>query len=108
VQRLMNELKPLGCMLSISNFDSERRSLQLLEHIGAAYVKILPQLTADLNSNTISQNVIRKIVDVADTKNVAVIADEVTDTSSLAIIWQCGVKLIAGAFLKDDSQAAAQ
>jgi len=37
-----------------------------------------------------------------------VIADEVADTSSLAVLWQCGIKLIAGAFLKESSQVIAQ
>jgi EAL domain-containing protein (putative c-di-GMP-specific phosphodiesterase class I) len=108
VQRLMDELGPLGCKLSISNFDGERRSLQLLDHLGASYVKIRPDLTEDLTQNSTSQNVVRKIVDICDDKNAAVIADEVTDTSSLAIIWQCGVKLIAGAFLKENAQVVAQ
>ena len=35
-------------------------------------------------------------------------ADEVADTSSLAVLWQCGVKLIAGAFLSESSQVLAQ
>jgi len=104
VQRLMQELGPLGCHLSISGFDAERRTRQLLEHVGASYVKIHPSLTRNLVGNSASHEVIRNIVDAAESHGVAVIADEVGDTSSLAILWQCGVKLIAGAFLKEKSQ----
>ena len=49
-----------------------------------------------------------KIVDAADLHGASVIADEVEDTSSLAVLWQCGVKLISGAFLKESSQVIAQ
>ncbi len=108
VQRLMHELDPLGCKLSISGFDAERRTRQLLEHLGASYVKIHPSLTENLTGNSTNHDVIRSIVDAADAHDVCVIADEVSDTSSLAILWQCGVKLIAGAFLKEKSLVVGQ
>ncbi len=107
-QRLMKELKPLGCQLAISLFDSDRRCRQLLEHLDVSYVKLLPALTEDLTSSTKNQEAVRKIVAAADPHDIAVIADEVADTSSLAVLWQCGVKLIAGAFLRESSQVIAQ
>ena len=107
-QRLMKELKPLGCQLSISHFDAERRCRQLLEHLDVSYVKLLPALTENLTSNSKNQDAIRKIVDAANPAGVSVIADEVADTSSLAVLWQCGIKLISGAFLKEPSQVIAQ
>jgi len=107
-QRLMKELKPLGCRLSVCMFDDERRSLQLLEHLDLSFVKLQPALTRDLTASSNNQELIRKIVEAAEPNDVTVIADEVADTSSLAVLWQCGVKLIAGAILKDSSQVQAQ
>jgi len=107
-QRLMKELKPLGCHLAVSQFDSERRSRQLLEHLDISYIKLSPELTTELTANTKNQEAIRKIVEAAEPHEVLVIADEVADTSSLAVLWQCGVKLIAGAFLRESSQVLAQ
>ena len=46
-QRLMKELKPLGCQLSVSQFNGERRTLQLLEHLDASFVKLDKVLTQD-------------------------------------------------------------
>jgi diguanylate cyclase (GGDEF)-like protein len=107
-QRLMKELKPLGCQLAISRFDTERRTGQLLEHLEVSYVKLHPNLTKNLTADSKNQEAIRKIVDAADLHGASVIADEVADTSSLAVLWQCGVKLISGAFLKESSQVIAQ
>ena len=107
-QRLAKELKPLGCHLSISMFDAERRTCQLLEHLDATYVKLHPALTEELTANTSKQEAIRSVVEAAEAHGVAVIADEVADTSSLAVLWQCGVKLIAGAFLRESTQVLAQ
>jgi len=108
VQRLMKELKPLGCQLAISHFDTERRTGQLLEHLEVSYVRLHPKLTENLTANSQNQESIRKIVDAAELHGASVIADEVADTSSLAVLWQCGVKLISGSFLKDSSQVIAQ
>ena len=107
-QRLIKELKPLGCRLSVSMFDAERRTCQLLEHLDASFVKLHPSLTEDLTANAKNQEAIRKIVEAAEAHGVAVIADDVVDTSSLAVLWQCGVKLIAGAFLRESTQVLAQ
>jgi EAL domain-containing protein (putative c-di-GMP-specific phosphodiesterase class I) len=73
-----------------------------------SFIKILPELTQDLTANTRHQEAVRQIVEAAEPCEVAVIADEVADTSSLAVLWQCGVKLIAGAFLRESSQVLAQ
>lgn len=108
VQRLMQELKPHGCLLSVSGFNGDRRCNQLLEHLEVSYLKLQPALTENLIGNSSIQATIRSIVELADQNKVTVIADEVADTSSLAILWQCGIKLIAGAFLKENSQVVAQ
>ncbi len=108
VQRLMQELQPHGCLLSVSGFNGDRRCNQLLEHLEVSYLKLQPALTVSLIGNSSNQEVIRGIVELADQNKVTVIADEVADTSSLAILWQCGIKLIAGAFLKESSQVVAQ
>lgn len=107
-QRLMNELAPLGCKLSISGFDTERRTHALLEHLGASYIKIHRSLTENLTGNSVNQEAIRKIIEAAEAKGVCVIADEVSDTSSLAILWQCGIKLITGPFHKEKSQVVGE
>ena len=104
----MQELAPLGCRLSISGFGTERRHRQVLEHLEAHYVKLHPSLTANLSGNSTGQDAIRAVVDMAEASKAAVIADEVADTPSLATLWQCGVKLIAGAFLKESSQVVGQ
>lgn len=108
VQRLMQELQPKGCLLSISSFNGDRRCSQLLEHLGVSYLKLQASLTESLVGNTSNQETIRGIVELAERSKATVIADEVADTSSLAILWQCGIKLIAGAFLKGSSQVVGQ
>ena len=93
---------------SVSRLLDVTKTLQLLDHLDVSYIKLHPSLTEDLTSNTKNQEAIRKIVESADPKGISVMADEVADTSSLAVLWQCGVKLIAGAFLNESTQVLAQ
>ena len=81
---------------------------QVLEHIDVSYVKMRPELTFELTANAKLQESITQIVEAAEPRGVAVIADEVQDTSSLAVLWQCGIKLIAGSFVKESTQVVAQ
>ena len=104
----MRELKPLGCQLAISHFDTERRTRQILEHLEVSYLKLHPELMENLTTNSKNQASIRKIVDAAERHGACVIAEEVADTSSLAVLWQCGVKLVSGAFLNESTQVIAQ
>ncbi len=61
-----------------------------------------------MQGNSKAQESIRQIVEEAGERDAIVIADEISDTSNLAILWQCGVKMIAGAFLKETSQVVGQ
>ena len=108
MQRLVKELESLGCVLSISDFNAERRTCQLLEHIGVSYIKMRPELTFELTANAKLQESIAQIVEAAEPHGIAVIADEVQDTSSLAVLWQSGIKLIAGSFVRESTQVVAQ
>jgi diguanylate cyclase (GGDEF)-like protein len=108
MQRLVKELESLGCGLSISDFNAERRTCQLLEHIGVSYIKMRPELTFELTANAKLQESIAQIVEAAEPHGIAVIADEVQDTSSLAVLWQSGIKLIAGSFVRESTQVVAQ
>lgn len=107
-QRLLNELQPLGCRLAVSEFGGERRCRQLLEHLDLAYVKLSPALTEKLTSKTGNQETIGKLAEAANQHGVEVIAGEVADTASLAVLWQCGVKLVEGSFLRESTQVLAQ
>ena len=108
VQQLIRELKSAGCRFSISEFGSEQRTLTLLEHLDTDFIRLQSNLTDNLTGDSAKQDQIRRVVDAAEPGGATIIAGEVADTSSLAVLWQCGVKLIAGAFLKEPSQVVGQ
>jgi len=107
-QRIIDELRELGCGVVLSEFDNDRRTLQLLEHLSVNMVKLRPGLAHGLSSNRANQDIIRSVVRAIEAHDIIIIADEVQDAADLAVLWQCGVKLVTGDFLNEAPQVVGQ
>ena len=107
-RRLIDELKEMGCEIVLTDFNNELRTVQLLEHLPVDMVKLSHGLAQGLSSNVPNQEVIRAVVRSVEPYNIRVIADEVRDATDLAVLWQCGVKLVTGDFLNEAPQVVGQ
>ncbi len=107
-RRVIDELQGLGCSFVLSEFDNDRRTIQLLEHLPVNMVKLRPGLAQGLSSNTSNQEIIRAVVRAVEPYDIIIVADEVRDASDLAVLWQCGVKLVTGDFLNEAPQVVGQ
>jgi diguanylate cyclase (GGDEF)-like protein len=107
-RRIIDELQLLGCNFVLSEFDNDRQTLQLLEHLPVKMIKLRPGLAKGLSANTSNQEIIRAVVRAVESRNITIIADEVQDASDLAALWQCGVKLVTGDFLNEAPQVVGQ
>jgi EAL domain-containing protein (putative c-di-GMP-specific phosphodiesterase class I) len=104
----VDELQLLGCSFVLSEFDNDRHTIQLLDHLPIKMVKLRPGLARGLSSNTANQEIIRAVVRAVEAHEITIIADEVQDASDLAVLWQCGVKLVTGDFLNEAPQVVGQ
>jgi len=107
-QRVIDELRNMGCGVVLSEFDNERRTLQLLEYLSVNMVKLRPGLAEGLSDNPVNRKIIRAVVNSTKPRNIIIITDEVKDASDLAVLWQCGVKLVTGDFLNEAPQVVGQ
>ena len=107
-RRVVDELQHLGCNFVLSEFDNDRRTVQLLDHLPINMIKLRPGLAKGLSSSTTNQEIIRAVVKSVETRNITIVADEVQDASDLAVLWQCGVKLVTGDFLNEAPQVVGQ
>ena len=94
--------------LSLSTFDDQRKICALLDHLEISMLKLRSGLTDGLTNNTAHQAIVAEVVRAADRKQVSVIADGIKDAADLAVLWQCGVKLVAVDFLKESPQVVGQ
>jgi len=107
-QRIVEGLQPLGCNFVLSDFDNDRQTIQLLEHLPINMIKLRPGLAQGLSSNTANQEIIRAVVRAVEGHDITIVADEVRDASDLAVLWQCGVRLVTGDFLNEAPQVVGQ
>ncbi len=107
-RRIIDELQNLGCGFVLSEFDNDHRSIQLLEHLPVNMIKLRPALGQGLSTNMTNQEAIRAVVRAVEPYDITLIADEVQDASDLAVLWQCGVKLVTGDFLNEAPQVIEQ
>ncbi len=106
--RLIDEMLTLGCSFVLSEFDNDRRTIQLLEYLPVSMVKLRPGLALGLSSSGANKEIVQSVVRAIESYKITVIADEVQDAADLAALWQCGVKLVMGDFLNEASQVAGQ
>ncbi len=107
-RRLIDELQEIGCGVVLSEFDNDRQTMQLLDHLPVSMIKLRPGLARGLSSNVGNQEIIRAVVRGVDLDKITIIADEVQDSADLAVLWQCGVKLVTGDFLNEAPQVVGQ
>ena len=107
-RRTVDELQRLGCNFVLSEFDNDRRTVQLLDHLPINMIKLRPGLAKGLSSSTTNQEIIRAVVKSVEARNITIVADEVEDASDLAVLWQCGVKLVTGDFINEAPQVVGQ
>jgi diguanylate cyclase (GGDEF)-like protein len=106
--RVIDELRDMGCGVVLSEFDNDQRTIKLLEHLKVNMIKLRPGLATGLTSNSANQDIIRAVVKSIEPYEIIIVADEVEDASDLAILWQCGVKLVTGDFLNEAPQVVGQ
>ncbi|MDX1460997.1 MAG: EAL domain-containing protein [Xanthomonadales bacterium] len=103
-QKLFADLRREGVGLSLSQIDNQRRSLALLQQLNPGWVKLKTGLSRGLREHSANQDIVRDVVEATDSIRSVVIADGVSDAADLAVLWQCGVKLVAGEFLGTEAR----
>lgn len=103
-QRLRQELAALGCGFAMAEYGDQPGSYRLLETMRPALVKLKADLTRDLPDRPDHQDLVRRLTARARALHTEVIADDIQDASALAMLWQCGIRWVAGEFLEDMPQ----
>jgi diguanylate cyclase (GGDEF)-like protein len=107
-RRLIDELRSRGCDFSIANIDGRESGRRLIETLDVSMVKLKSGLAQGISGSPDQLENIKNVVYTANSADAVVVADEVQDAADLAVLWQCGVKLVAGEFLKESPQVVGQ
>ncbi len=107
-RRLIEELAPLGVQFSVSGFDTDPKTLELLESLKLQFVTLDQELTRDLQGDPTQLDRIREVIKAAEPLQVLTIASDVPTSSDLATLWRGGVKLVSGDFIQETPRVIGQ
>ncbi|MEE4175444.1 MAG: GGDEF domain-containing protein [Xanthomonadales bacterium] len=107
-RRLIEELAPLGVQFSVSEFDTDPKTLELLQHLKLQFVTLDRALTSDLQSDPQRLDAIREIIRAAEEMQMLTIASDVPTSGDLAMLWRGGVKLVSGEFIQETPRVIGQ
>ncbi|HHW4678470.1 MAG TPA: EAL domain-containing protein [Xylella sp.] len=98
-QQFLNEISLQGCKMGLEEFGTGLDSFQLLRHFKPAFLKLNRHLTQDINSNHESVEKIREITARAQDTGIAILAEFVTDSASMSVLFNLGVDYVQGDFV---------
>ncbi len=107
-RRLIDELSPLGVQFSLSGFDADPKSIELLQHLKLQFVTLDTELTRDLQTDSQRLDSIREIIRHAEEMQMLTIASDVPSSGDLAMLWRVGVKLVSGDFIQETPRVIGQ
>lgn len=106
-QKLINELSDSGFRFAAYGMHNEPRQLKLMDHLNLQYIKVSPELIGNLVGSSRKQDAVEALADAARKHETQPFAGDVEDAASLAVLWQAGVKLVQGEFLKPKTPVGA-
>ena len=93
-------LRGFGASLSLSAFDANPISFQLLQHLPAAFLKLSSRYSSEGLRNPQLREELRQIVALAHERGSKVIAPRIEDAQSASLLWSSGIDYIQGDFVQ--------
>jgi diguanylate cyclase (GGDEF)-like protein len=99
-----NALRQIGVTLCLAGFDANPATLQLLQHLPVAYLKLAPKYTGTELREPALREELRQIVVRAHDSDRRVIAPRIEDAQSASLLWNAGVDYLQGDFVQQAGQ----
>jgi diguanylate cyclase (GGDEF)-like protein/PAS domain S-box-containing protein len=101
VRQFRDAIAPMGCRLAIQDFGAAANAPQILQHVGADFVKLDRRLMTDLPKSPDRQNKLQELCRIAHAAGRLTIAQFVEDAASMAVLFTLGVDFVQGNFLAE-------
>ncbi|TVQ30244.1 MAG: EAL domain-containing protein [Wenzhouxiangella sp.] len=105
VQSFIETFKPLGARFALCDVGPESVVEPLLKHLELDFLRMAPEMIQNLSGNDTLRQALSEMVHLADEHQVRVIAPKVEHTGDLATLWQFGITLVQGDFVREEASA---
>ncbi len=98
-KELRDHFKRQGFRFAIEHFGIGADPQQLVDHLKPDVIKIDGALMQGLASNSVQQQKVKALVQIAKGIGAQTIAERVEDANTMAVLWQLGIEFIQGYFV---------
>ena len=103
---LMNTLRAVGCRFSLDDFGAGMASFGYLKNLPVDFVKIDGSFIRNIESDPISQSIVRAVTEIGHQLGLKVVAEWVGDARAVELLREIGVDYGQGFFLHQPETAA--
>jgi diguanylate cyclase (GGDEF)-like protein/PAS domain S-box-containing protein len=103
VQTFVERFKPFGTQFALCDVGPDADYEPLLRHLEIDFVRLAPEMIQNLSGNDTLRQTLAEVVGCADEHQVRVIAPKVEHTGDLATLWQFGITLVQGDFVREEA-----
>lgn len=104
-QTFIETFKPMGTRFALSDVGPDSKIEPLLRHLEIDFLRMAPEMIQNLSGNDELRQSLAELVGHADVHQVRVIAPKVEHTGDLATLWQFGITLVQGDFVREEASA---
>jgi len=102
-QGFIEHLRPEGCRFALCDVAPDASYEPLVRHLEIDFIRLAPEMIENLSGNDDLRQKLAEIVGCADEHQVRVIAPKVEHTGDLATLWQFGITLVQGDFVREEA-----
>ncbi len=102
--KLISELKKLGCRFALDDFGSGYCSFSHLKHLPVDYIKIDGMFVKDILNDSMDMAIVRSITNIAHTLGKKTVAEFVESADAIRLLKDCGVDYIQGFYIAKPAQ----
>ena len=95
--------RPFGCRFALTDVNADSPLEVPLSYLDLAFLRLTPEMVHNLSEDEALRNSLSAIVSLAKDHGTQVIAPRVDQTSDLATLWQLGITLVQGEFVREQA-----
>jgi len=103
VQAFMERFRELGCRFALCDVGPDAPLESLLRHLKIDFARLAPDMIQDLSGNDDLRQRLSTLVSHAREHETRIIAPKVENTGDLATLWQFGIILVQGEFVREEA-----
>lgn len=106
VQKFIQRFAVRGVRFSLTDVGPDAHLEPILKNLDVQFLKLSPEITFNLGGNEPLRNKLETLMRQAGKHDIKIIAPRVEHTSDLATLWQFGVTLVQGDFVREETRAS--